>query len=280
MTTADATDDFPARYGPVALVTGASSGIGAAFARLLAERGLDLLLVARRTDRLQALAGELEPAHGVRVQTCTADLAQADAVELVMQAATGLDIGLLVSNAGFGLKGAHQDNDPARMAAMLQVNCAVPMQLSHRFIPRLLQRGSGGILITSSVEGILGVPYSAAYSASKAFSYGLAEALWGELSPQGVDVLALCPGSTDTETHALQGIDVSALEGMMSPREVAALALDNLGNGPTFVAGEQNREMFAALTAMPRREALLQLADNVRAVVQPARLRGEEDADA
>ena len=190
-----------------------------------------------------------------------------------MTAAAGLDIGLLVSNAGFGLKGAHQDNDPARMAAMLQVNCAAPLQLTHRLLPGLRQRGRGGIIITSSVEGLMGIPYSAAYAASKAFTNSLGESLWGELSTEGVDVLALCPGSTDTEAHALQGIDTATLEGMMSPRDVVLEALANLRNGPVHVAGEQNRALFAALAGMSRREALLQMAANIRAALLPGEMQ-------
>jgi len=250
--------DFVGRYGPTALVTGASSGIGRAFAVELAARGLNLLLVARRADRLRALAEELEQNQGVSVQLCVADLAEPMAVDQIMAAADQLDIGLLVSN-----------NDPGRMAAMLQVNCAAPMQLTHRLVPGLLRRRRGGIIITSSVEGLMGIPYSAAYAASKAFANSLAESLWGELSPVGVGVLALCPGSTDTEAHTLQGIDSSTLEGMMSPREVVLEALANMENGPVYVAGEQNQAMFDALTGMPRREALLQMAANIRAALLP-----------
>lgn len=261
--------DFLAHYGPVALVTGASSGIGDAFARVLAARGFDLLLVARRTDRLQQLAAELQAAHGVVVNLCGADLADPEAADTIVQAAEGLDIGLLVSNAGFGLKGPHHSNDPAQMAALLQVNCGTHLQLTHRFLPGLRNRGRGGILLTSSVEGLMGVPYSAAYAASKAFTNSLGESLWGELQPAGLDVLALCPGSTATEAHALQGIDSSTLEGMMSPWEVATLGLDNLRNGPVYVAGDQNRAMFDALLSMPRRAALLQMADNIRAALLP-----------
>lgn len=259
---------FLDRYGPVALVTGASSGIGAAFARLLAGRGLDLLLVARRADRLHALAEELQKAHAVRVSVCAADLSEPAAIEQIQASAEGLDIGLLVSNAGFGLKGAHQDNDPARMAEMLQVNCAAPAQLCHRFIPALLARGRGGIILTSSVEGLMGMPFSAPYSATKGFVNNLGEGLWGELSPRGIDVLTLCPSSTDTEAHGLQGIDPSTLEGMMSAEAVAGEALEQLGNGPLHVAGEHNRAMFDGLLAMPRREALLQMAQAMRAAVK------------
>lgn len=259
---------FAEHYGPVALVTGASSGIGDAFARLLAARGLDLLLVARRRDRLEALAETLGQQYGARVQVCEADLADPDAVDCIVEAARGLDIGLLVSNAGFGLKGAHQDTAPARMADMLQVNCAAPAQLCQRLIPALVARGRGGIVLTSSVEGLMGMPFSAVYSASKGFVNNLGEALWGELAPQGIDVLTLCPSSTDTEAHALQGIDSSTLEGMMSPEAVAGEALDHLADGPVWIAGEHNRQMFDAMLDMPRRQALYSMADAMRAALK------------
>ncbi|GAB3279479.1 SDR family NAD(P)-dependent oxidoreductase [Parahaliea aestuarii] len=255
---------FPDRYGPLAVVTGASSGIGAGFAEELAARGLDLLLVARRGEHLQQLAVRLRNECDVAVEVLVADLAHPVGIESLARVLQGRDCGLLVSNAGFGLKGAHEDNDPAVMAEMLQLNCQAPLQLCHRLIPALRARGRGGIIITSSVEGLMGVPYSSVYAASKAFTNSLAEGLWGELSPAGIDVLALCPGSTDTEAHEKQGIDRSTLEGMMSPREVAREALDNLAKGPVYVAGEQNRAMFDGLLAMPRREALLALGDNIR----------------
>lgn len=255
---------FSERYGPLALVTGASSGIGVGFAEELAERGLDLLLVARRQSRLEALAGRLRADHGVAVDVLVADLSRPEAIDNLARRLAGRDLGLLVSNAGFGLKGAHEANDPEVMAEMLQLNCQAPMQLAHRLIPALRARGRGGIVITSSVEGLMGVPYSTAYAATKAFTNSLAEGLWGELSPAGIDVLALCPGSTDTEAHDKQGIDRSTLSGMMAPREVARDALDHLTEGPVRVCGEQNRAMFNGLLAMPRRDALLAMADNIR----------------
>lgn len=256
--------DFAHQYGPWAVVTGASSGIGRAFAELLAARGLNLLLVARRADRLQELAAQLSQQHAVEVVPCPIDLQQAEAVEQLMTACGDRDVGLLVSNAGFGLKGAHEDNPPQRMDQMLMVNCRAPMQLTHAFIPHLRKRGSGGILLTSSVEALMGFPYSSAYAASKAFVNSLAEGLWGELQPEGIDVLALCPGSTDTEALELQGIDKSKLDGMMLPREVAEQALQALPEGPVFIAGDSNRQTFSGIAAMPRREALLMMGDNMK----------------
>ena len=122
------------------------------------------------------------------------DLAQSDAAEKILAATSAQNIGLIVSNAGFGLKGAHESNDPRSMLDMLMVNCNTPMQLAHGFIPRLRNRGKGGLIFTSSVEGLIGCPYSTAYSASKAFVNNLGEGLWGELAPEGLKVLTLCPG--------------------------------------------------------------------------------------
>jgi len=259
--------EFLQRYGPAALVTGASSGIGEAFAALLAKGGFDLVLTARRTERLERLAARLRDHEGVEVLVCPADLGSPEDLASLCAATADLDIGLLVSNAGFGMKGAHADNEPARMQEMIALNCTAPALLTRAFIPRLLSRGKGGIVITSSVEALMGFPYSAPYAASKAFSKSLAEGLWGELQPHGIDVLALCPGSTDTETHALQGIDSARLEGMMSAVEVAQEAIDNITEGPVFISGAHNREMFEAVTAMPRGEALLMMGENMKQVI-------------
>ena len=259
--------EFLQRYGPAALVTGASSGIGEAFAVLLAQGGFDLVLVGRRRDRLENLAARLRDHEGVNVTVCEADLSQPEALDNIKRSCQGQDIGLLVSNAGFGMKGTHADNDPAVMQNMVQVNCVAPMQLTRQFIPGLVQRGKGGIIITSSVEALMGFPYSAPYAASKAFAKSLGEGLWGELQPRGVDVLALCPGSTDTETHALQGIDSTKLEGMMSAEEVAREAIENIDSGPVWIAGEHNRALFEAMTAMERREALSMMAETMQSVL-------------
>lgn len=266
--------DFAHRYGPVALVTGASSGIGRAFAQALAAQGFDLVLAARRQDRLDQLGAQLAAGHGVRCHIVPVDLAQPDAPQRLLDAAADLDVGLVVSNAGFSLKGEHAANDPALMTELLMVNCHVPLQLTRGFIPRLRQRrGAGlgaGIILTSSIEGLIGCPYSAAYAASKALVKALGEGLWAELTPEGIDVLTLCPGATDTEALAQSGVDRSRMPHVMDPAEVAQLALDNITEGPTFISSAHYQAMFDRLLAMPRREALTAMAAGFKGAVAPA----------
>jgi uncharacterized protein len=256
--------DFIDRYGPVALVTGASSGIGRSFAELLAAKGLDLVVVARRLQRLEELAARLRAAHGVRVTVHPSDLAQAAAAQAIVDATSSLDIGLLISNAGFGIKGPFDEGNAQAMADMLMVNCHAPMILARGFVPRLRARRKGGIIFTSSVEGLIGVPFSAAYAATKGFLNSLGEGLWGELTPQGIHVLTLCPGATDTEAPGLQGIDVKTLAYVMSPDEVAARTLDNIANGPAYIASDHYKASFERLLAMPRRDALTAMAVSMR----------------
>ena len=257
-------DQFKERYGPVALVTGASSGIGVGFAEELAHRGLDLVLTARRGDRLRALADRLAAEQDVKVEVVESDLTRSSAPAALLAATSGFDIGLLVSNAGFGSKGPHEGNDPAALTDMLMVNSHVPLLLTHGFIPRLRARGHGGLLMTSSVEGLIGTPYSAAYSASKAMVIALGEALWAELAGSGVDVLTLCPGATESEAAAKQGIDLSKMQNVMTAREVARLALDHLAEGPTYCPSDHYRALFEQLVALPRRDALLAMAKGMR----------------
>jgi uncharacterized protein len=257
-------NQFKDRYGPVALVTGASSGIGKAFAEQLAAKGLDLILIARRLDRLKELAAQLAKQHGVTAQACQIDLAQPTAAQQMLDVTSSLDVGLIVSNAGFGMKGEHALNDPQAMADMLMVNCNVPLQLSRGFIPRLRQRGKGGIIFTSSIEGLMGCPYSTAYSSSKALVNSLGEGLWAELQPEGIDVLTLCPGATESEAASKQGIDIATLRNVMPAEEVARLTLANIQNGPLFFSSEYYRANFEKLLSLPRRDALMAMAKGMK----------------
>lgn len=243
---------FREHYGPWALVTGASSGIGEAFAREIASRGVNLVLVARRRDRLVRLARELQDAHSIEAIAVEADLCERDFLAPIEAACAGKDIGLVVSNAGFGLKGLHAEQDAERLDAMLAVNARAPMQLARAFAPGLTKRGRGGLLFTGSMEGFFGFPWSAAYSATKAFVLSLGESLWVELRAQGVDVLVLAPGATDTEALPSQGFRAEDLPGLLQPEEVARLALDRIRRGPAYVSGAMNRWSTRFLRLLPR----------------------------
>lgn len=257
-------ENFKDRYGPVALVTGASSGIGTGFTEELAARGLDLVLAARRVDRLKDLKTRLEAEHGIAVQVLECDLADLQAPARLVEACAGYDIGLVVSNAGFGTKGRFEQIDAALMAEMLTVNCHAQMQIAHGFLPWLKARSRGGLLMVSSVEGLMGGPFSTAYAATKALVVALGEGLWGELQGTGVDVLTLTPGATESEAAAKQGFDPAKMTNVQPARECAALALDNLANGPTFCPNPHYRALFERMTAMPRQQALLAMAQGMR----------------
>ena len=255
---------FRARYGPVALVTGASSGIGVGFAEELAARGFDLVLAARRVDAMLAHKRRIEAAYGVEVRTIGSDLTRSDAPAALLAACADLDIGLVVSNAGFGAKGHFEKIDAGLMADMLMVNCHAPMQLAHGFLPGLKARGQGGIVFTASVEGLMGGPFSTAYAATKALVIALGEGLWGELQGSGVDVLTLTPGATESEAAAKQGFDPSKMTNVQNARECAALTLDNMANGPTYCPNDHYRALFEKMLAMPRKQALLAMAQGMR----------------
>ncbi len=230
------------RFGPWVLITGASSGIGEAFARLLAAQGKHLIVTARRRDRLQRLADELSGAHGVQVRVVEADLATEAGVESVVEAAATVDLGLLVSNAGFGLKGSFLDIPLARQQDMVRVNCLANVTLLHHIGRQLRRRGRGGMIITASTAAWQGIPFAGGYAATKAFDLLLAEALAHELEEAGVHVLALCPGPTATEGPPRTGVDEGRMPvAPMSAEAVARAGLAGLGHRAVVVPGALNR---------------------------------------
>ncbi|MEU8260309.1 SDR family NAD(P)-dependent oxidoreductase [Micromonospora sp. NPDC048999] len=225
---------FRARYGPWALVTGASSGIGREIAGLLAGAGLHLVLVARRRDLLCALADELTARYGVQVRVVDADLATPAGVDAVVAGSTDLDVGLLVAAAGFGTSGAFLDADPAVEADMLDVNCRAVLALTQRFGRRLAARGRGGVVLLASLMGFQGTPHAASYAATKAYVQALAEALHVEWKRLGVDVLAAAPGPVHTGFAARAGMRMALAA---RPADVAAPVLNALGRRSTVLPG-------------------------------------------
>lgn len=196
---------------PLALVTGASSGIGLEIARELARRGHPLALVARRRARLEDLAAELSSAHGVEARVLTQDLAQPGAAEALRAQLQGSPVGILVNNAGFGLQGQFLEMSPERVAAMLQLNVVTLTELTWTFARDMRAAGGGRVLQVASAAAFLPSPYVSAYSATKHYVKAFSEALRFELRGSGVTVTTLYPGITRTEFNAVAGAETPAL---------------------------------------------------------------------
>lgn len=242
---------FATRYGPWAVVAGASEGIGAAFAAELARRGLGLILVARRPEPLRALAATL-PGDTVVV---SADLATTEGVAAVLDAACGRSVGLVVCNAAYSPIGPFRTLDPGASRRALDLNCAAPLLLAHHFLPGMVARGQGGFVIMSSLAGQQGTPGVAVYAATKAFGAILAESLWAELRGCGVDVVACVAGAV--ATPGLSRALTERVPGTVTPQAVVAATLSALGRRPRTVPGTLMKVSSAVLTRLlPRRAAI------------------------
>ena len=243
-------NEWRERYGPWAVVTGASDGIGRAMALDLAARGLDLVLVARRQRLLDELAAQISRQHVVQTRVLPVDLATHAGVEAVCAAVEGLDVGLVGACAGFGTSGWFVEGDVDREVEMLDVNCKAVMWLAHHFGRRLAARGRGGLVLMSSIVAFQGVPRSAHYAATKAYVQTLAEGLRDELAPRGVDVVASAPGPVATGFASVAGMTMGRAA---SAETVAAETLDGLGRKTTVRPGTLAKVLHASLGALPRR---------------------------
>jgi short-subunit dehydrogenase len=243
------TQTFNSKYGPWAVVTGASSGIGRALAIELAAKGLDLVLVARRQPELEQLAAELSAGHGVQVRVLAADLAAATALTRIETETQDLDVGLFVAAAGFGTAGEFLDADLETELAMLDVNCRAVMRLSLHFGKRLAERSRGGLILFGSLVGYQGTPRTAHYAATKAYVQTFAEALHIELAPKGVDVLSSAPGPVDSGFANRSNMKMGAAE---KPETVARATLAALGKRMTVTPGPLSKALTWSLMTAPR----------------------------
>jgi short-subunit dehydrogenase len=239
---------------PVALITGASAGIGREFGVRLAERGYDLILVARRRERLEELATKEHALHGVRVEVIDADLSVAGTVDAIVAevARLGMNVDLLVNNAGFGTHGRFETLGADRERDEIAVNVAALVALTHAFVPGMLERKTGGVINVASTASFQPVPYMAVYGASKAFVRSFSEALHEEVHKRGVKVLALCPGPTATEFF---DTDVASAPGpIRTATQVVTTALAAYDAGkPLIVDGASNYIMMRLQAFIPRR---------------------------
>ncbi len=222
--------------GKWALVTGASAGIGVALAEELASGGTNLVLTARRKDRLDALAQRLSTSCKVQTEVFPADLADPAAPEKIFAFTKekGIAIDLLINNAGFGKYGEFPSIDKQRLLDMVQVNCAAVVHLTHLYLPEMVARRRGDILILASTASFQAVPYISTYAATKAFDLLFAEGLAEEMKPYGIRVCALCPGSTKSEFHAVSGQEKFQRR-VETARKVAQTGLKALAAGKSYV---------------------------------------------
>jgi len=235
--------DFAARYGPWALVAGASEGLGEAFAELLASGGLNLVLVARRGGVLDDVAARLERAYSRQVRCVVGDLGTAETIQTVVDETSGLDLGLVVYNAAYAPLGPFADIELERTEQAVTVNILGPTRLLHAVLPALRSRTSAGIVLMSSLAGETGGPGLAAYSATKAFTTIFGQSLWRELREEGVDVTVCVAGATRTPglAGASGGAASREAPGTLDPAAVARAALRGLGRRPVVVPGTVNR---------------------------------------
>jgi len=239
-----------------ALITGASSGIGAGLARLCAADGYDLILVARRSGRMQELAASLTATHHVNVRSIPADLAVPGAPQAIFDVARDTPIEILINNAGFGLRGPFAESDWGRQSALMQVNLMAPMHLARLFLPDMLRRRSGRILNVASTAAFVPGPFMALYYASKAALLSFSEAVANELKGSGVTATVLCPGPTRTDFFQAAGIeDSNLLRGgnVMDSSTVARAGYRAMMAGKAeVIAGARNRWMMRGVRLVPR----------------------------
>ena len=267
---------FRARYGPWALVAGGSLGMGAAYSRQLAQKGLNVFLVAEVAEPLQSLARSLAAEYGVETRAAVVDLAAPDMLDQLDAASRDIEIGLLVYNAAHSVVGRFLDVSLDDKLRMLAVNCRGPLSLCHHHGARMAARGRGGIILMASLSGFQGHAMVGTYAATKAFDLVLGEALWAELREHGVDTLAFCPGAT--RTPGFLGSNPRPTRGLAPPlmdaEETVAEALAALGRGPTRIAGRANRVAAFVMHRLLPRRVLVELMSRATSAMYDRRSSG------
>lgn len=244
-------------YGPWALITGASSGIGAEMARRVARDGVNVVIAARRLDRLEQLAEELEARHSVRVRSVKADLTTREGVDAIEKAVADIDVAIVVNNAGAAHPGAFLRTPVEDQLGIIRVNVTSPVEVAGRLGERLVARGRGAMVFTGSTAAFAGTGNLANYAATKAFIGTFAEGLHHEWKPKGVDVMVVHPGPTRTEMARMDGVDFDAVPvSWMTAEQVADRTFRALGRKTVLVPGTPNKiQRFVFTRLLPRRAA-------------------------
>jgi uncharacterized protein len=247
------TEDFADKYGQSALIAGASEGIVASLADQLASRGLDLVLIARNGSLLDQVAAQAREQHGVQTRVVVQDLTDPDAGARIADATEELDVGLVIYNAGASDRTSmFLENEFEYSLKQIALDCIGPTALARQFGPAMVERGRGGIVLVASLACVAGSATLAVYSAVKAFQHNFAEGLWAELRPHGVDVCCTPLGMTYTPAFARMGIEYDPQAHMLS-EDVAREIIENIGNGPVHVVGENNRAVASQVWTIDRR---------------------------
>lgn len=257
------------RYGPFALIAGASEGIGAAFAHELAREGFGLVLIARRAEPLERLAAELRAQHHVTVHPVALDLATPELEARFRELAASYDVGLVVYNAALSILAPFLETPLDEHRRVLDVNARGPLTAAHVFGARMAERGRGGLVLLSSLTAFWGSAWLASYGATKAFELALGEALAHELRADGVDVIVSCAGATRTPGFS-ELVRGRRAPRSMSPEEVATETLQALPRGGALIPGALNRLAYRVLSQLPRRAAIRMMAKQTRSLFRRA----------
>lgn len=249
------------KYGSWALITGASSGIGEGFAKRLASENMNLILVARREERLKKLSDELKEKYNVSIVIAPVDLSKENFIEDLKKFVEDREVGMLINNAGFGSAGEFANSDVEQQANMIRVNCIAPTILTHRFVQPMKERKKGAIIFLGSLVAYQPTPLTTTYSATKAFNLFMSEGLWYELRDYDIDVLALNPGGTDTEFQ--KKANTSSGPVSRTVEEVVSTAMKNLGKRISVVDGFYNK-LLSFVPRIVTRKFIVRLAGGVR----------------
>ncbi len=251
--------EFQKHYGPWAVIAGASQGLGAAYADQLAARGINLLLIARRTELLDELAAYLTQQYAIQTQTLTLDLSCPDAAEQISRKTEGMDIGLLVYNAAFSVVGPFIDRPVDDHLKEIDTNIRTPLVLTYTLGERMLEKGRGGVILMSSLSAFQGSAFISNYGATKAFNMLLAEGLWEEWRRRGVDVLVCIAGAIKTPNYLASAPRKTGRfsDATLAPETVVHEALEALGRQPHVIPGRSNRlASFVMRHLLPRQMAI------------------------
>ncbi len=257
------------KYGQLALVAGASKGIGAAFSGFLAEAGLDLVLIARDKEALEQLADSLISKYKINVTSICCDLSDSQASNQIKNAVQGMEINLLVYNAALSYIGPFEKSSVGHHNQIAQTNMITPMNLLHIFGEQMLKNGRGALILMASLAGFQGSGFLSVYAATKAFNRVLAESLWYEWKGRGVDVIACCAGATSTMNFIQTKPEKMGFFAprVLSPEEVVKECFKQLGKKPSAITGRGNRiASFIMQKVLPREMAINIMGDNTRKI--------------